>query len=58
MVSSSIALGLLLDQIILWAEVDIAAQLAESSHLLPHWVEQLAALILVLLSVRALILRR
>ncbi|MBT3197762.1 MAG: SO_0444 family Cu/Zn efflux transporter, partial [Gammaproteobacteria bacterium] len=43
MVISSISLGLLLDWSIQTFEVDIQAQLENSSHFVPHWLEQFAA---------------
>jgi len=47
---SSISLGLLLDWSINLLEVDISAQLENSSHLVPHWLEQAAAAVLIALS--------
>ncbi|MBT4035855.1 MAG: hypothetical protein HOE61_14050 [Candidatus Marinimicrobia bacterium] len=58
MVISSISLGLLLDWSIQTFEVDIQAQLENSSHFVPHWLEQFAALLLVILSVRAYLLKK
>ncbi len=50
MVVSSISLGLLLDWSIATLEVDIQAQLENSSHFVPHWLEQAAALLLIALT--------
>lgn len=58
MVVSSIGLGLLLDWTIAVMEIDIQAQLESSSHFVPHWLEQAAALLLVVLSLRAFYLQR
>ncbi|HIJ23394.1 MAG: SO_0444 family Cu/Zn efflux transporter [Gammaproteobacteria bacterium] len=54
LVSSSILLGLILDWTIDFMAVDIEAQLQSSQHLVPHWLESGAAILLVLLSLRVM----
>ncbi len=54
MTISSISLGLILDWSIATLEIDIQTQLENSSHFVPHWLEQGATLLLVALSLMSL----